>query len=74
MGSTTSHDDKKTIDATGEVINNVVVQTPVEVQHTEKIIILLLILCTLKIISLIIYIYSSMARKFKKKYTKQERA
>lgn len=68
MGGTQSHEDKKTIDAAGEVVNNVVVQTPVEVLNTDRIVILLMILCALKILSLIIFIYGGLTRKLKKKY------
>lgn len=74
MGGTQSHEDKKTIDATGEVVNNVVVQAPVEVLNTDRIVILLTILCVLKVISLIIFTYGGLIRKLKKKYKNNQNA
>lgn len=68
MGTQQSHDDRKTVDAAGEVINNVIVQEPVAVHGTDKVVILLTILCILKSISLIMYIYGCFVKQLKKKY------
>lgn len=68
MGTQQSHDDRKTVDAAGEVINNVIVQEPVAVHGTDKVVVLLTILCILKIISLVIYSYGCFVKQLKKKY------
>lgn len=71
MGGTTSHEEKKTVDSTGEVNNNVVVQETVDVYSSEMVI-LLSILCILKIIELGCYLYTTHNRNLKKKYSQSQ--
>lgn len=67
MGGTTSHDEAKTVDSTGQVNNNVVVQETVDV-YSSEIVILLGVLCILKILELGCFLYMNHKKSLKKKY------
>lgn len=69
MGSRTSSEEKKTVDTTGNVNNNVVIQEPVPVE-TQEIVILLSIITTIKIFELLIFLYKQHVKGIKKKFDK----
>lgn len=68
MGGKESKEETKTVDTTGNVNNNVVIQEPVPVAM-EEVIILLAIITAIKIIELVIYFYKVHTRNVKKKYS-----
>lgn len=65
-----SEEEVKTVDTTGTVNNNVVIQDAVTV-HSSPIIIILAIILFIKICELIYIIFKSYNRAQKKKYTKR---
>lgn len=70
MGGSTSSE-KKTVDSTGAVNNNVVVNGEVDVSSFE-IIILLGIICAIKIMEFIYFIYRRHYQNVKKKHLPQQ--
>lgn len=67
MGSSESREEKKTVDSTGTVNNNVVVNGEVDIYSTE-IVILLGIICALKVIEFIYFIYQRHYKNIKKRF------
>lgn len=67
MGSATSGE-TKTIDTTGNVNNNVVLQNPEDVIAPE-ILVILIIICIIKMAELIFYIFHKYRKGLKKKFT-----
>lgn len=67
MGGGESKEETKTIDTTGNVNNNVVIQESVPI-HNEEMKILLYVICVVKIIQFIFFIYKFQVRRLKKKY------
>lgn len=70
MGGSTSSE-KKTVDSTGTVNNNVVVNGEVDVSSLE-IIILLGIICAIKILEFIYFVYGRHYHNIKKRVTSQQ--
>lgn len=70
MGSTESKSETKTIDTTGNVNNNVVINDQVNI-YSREITGLLAIICVLKIIEFIYFIYTKHYRRIKKHLTQQ---
>lgn len=68
MGSTESKDETKTVDSTGEVNNNLVIQESTTNKGGFQIVIPLYIICGIKILELFIFIYKFQQKKMKKKY------
>lgn len=68
FSSSKSTDNHQTAKSTGGIVNNVLIEEPVHVHDTDKVILLLSLLCILQLISLIIYIYKSFVKHLKKKY------
>lgn len=66
MGSSESKTDAKAVDTTGNVNNNVVINDQVNVYSTE-IIVLLGLICILKIIEFIYFIYTKHYHNLKKR-------
>lgn len=73
MGSTQTKDEQKTVDTTGQVNNNVVIQETVDV-YSSEIVLLLSVIVVLKLIEFLCYVYMQHARKMKKKYSGNEKA
>lgn len=69
MGSSESKntDVHKTVETQGQVNNNVVIDHAVDVT-SDEIIILLAIICAIKIIEFIYFLYSRHSKSIKKKY------
>lgn len=67
MGGSGSSEEKKTVDSSGTVNNNVVISDPVEFYNKEIVCILWIILA-LKIMELILFFYREHRRGLKKKY------
>ena len=67
MGGSSSTEEKKTIDSTGAVNTNIVINDPVEVKNQE-IIILLTIICVQLFLYLAIYVFTAFKKSLKKKY------
>lgn len=67
MGSSQSQQETKTIESTGHVNNNAVIQETEDV-YSMEIVILLSILCALKILEIGIFLYSKYKQQMKKKY------
>lgn len=72
MGSSHSQVEKKTIESTGQVNNNVVIQETEDV-YSMEIVILLSLLCALKILEISIFLYNKYKQQMKKKYTQAAR-
>lgn len=70
MGSSESKSEEKTVDATGNVNNNVVIGGRVDI-YSLDIIILLGIICILKIIEFVYFIYNKHYKKMKKRFNVQ---
>lgn len=70
MGTSESKHEEKTVDATGNVNNNVVIGGPVDV-YSLDIVILLGIICFLKITEFIYFIYTKHYRNMKKRINQQ---
>lgn len=68
MGSSESKEEKKTVDATGQVNNSIVLEEGIDIKNVE-IVILLYVICIIKILELVIYIYRWHNSKIKKKYS-----
>lgn len=68
MGSSTSTDEKKTVDLTGTVNNNVLVNNEITADHFEVIIILLAIIVVLKVVEFCYFIYYKHKKQLKKRY------
>lgn len=69
MGSTESkQEEHKTIDATGNVNNNVVIGGQVDVFSLE-IVVLLGIICVIKLIEIVYFLYSKCYQRMKKRVT-----
>lgn len=72
MGSSPSQHETKTIESTGHVNNNLVIQETEDV-YSMEIVILLSVLCILKILEIGIYLYTKYKQQMKKKYTQAAR-
>lgn len=72
MGLFTSKSEKKTVDSTGTVNNNVVIGGEVDVFSVE-IVVLLGIICIIKMIEFIYFIYNRHYRRMKKHFVDQPR-
>lgn len=71
MGGGESKEERKTIsDSTGTVNNNVVFNDPVPIMNMQ-IIILLWVICAIKIVELLFYVYREHKKTIKKRYTNQ---
>lgn len=68
MGGTESKDETKSVDSNGYVNNNVVIQDPIS-SNSGEIKILLYVICIIKIIELLIFIYKFHRKNLKRKYT-----
>ena len=68
MGTTESKDETKTVDSNGNVNNNVVIQEQ-NSSNSFEMKILLYIVCIIKIIELLIFIYKFHRKNLKRKYT-----
>ncbi len=68
MGSEESKE-VKTVDSTGAVNNNVVIQEPVPI-HNDQMTFILLVICVIKIIELLLFCYKVHLRRMKKRYLK----
>lgn len=64
MGTTQSKEEVKAVDTNGNVNNNVIIE---ETKHNE-IFILLLIICIIKLIEVIVFLYKTHKKMLKKKY------
>ncbi|HBK84076.1 MAG TPA: hypothetical protein DDZ41_10870 [Flavobacterium sp.] len=69
MGTSESKEETKTVDSTGEVNNNIVIQDPVQI-HNKDITTVLYIICAIKIFELLVFVYKFHAKSMKKKYFK----
>lgn len=69
MGITESKEETKAVDSNGNVNNNIVIQDPVPV-HNKDIIVVLYLICAIKIVELIIFLYKFHSNRLKKKYMK----
>lgn len=68
MGGTESKDETKSVDSNGNVNNYVVIQDPIS-SNSGEIKILLYVICIIKIIELLIFIYKFHRKNLKRKYT-----
>ena len=68
MGTTESKDETKTVDSNGNVNNNVVIQEQ-NSSNSFEMKILLYIVCIIKIIELLVFIYKFHRKNLKRKYT-----
>lgn len=66
MGNTDSKEETKAVDSNGNVNNNVVIQEPNSKNSDIKIV--LYIICGIKIIELLIFIYKFHRKNLKRKY------
>lgn len=72
MGSSPSQHETKTIESTGHVNNNVVIQETEDI-YSMEIVILLALLCVLKILEFGSFLYTKYRQQLKKKYTQGAR-
>lgn len=72
FGSSEEKVEEKTIDSTGNVNNNIVIQESRDIHGMlkidEKILYIMYIMCVVEIIKLGIYVYGSFRKTLKKKY------
>lgn len=73
MGGGESKVETKTVESTGHVNNNLVIQEPVPIQ-TDEIIILLCVIAVIKILELGIFVYKQHVKGIKKKYNNDPKA
>lgn len=66
MGASESKEEHKTVDTTGNVNNNVVIGGQVDVFSIE-VVVLLGIICIIKMIELIYFVYSKIYHRMKKR-------
>lgn len=75
MGSSESKEEKKTVDSTGTVNNNIIVQeaedTHSQLLINEKILLAAYIMCAIEIIKLLLYTFLHYQKHMKKKYEKK---
>lgn len=67
MGTESSKEETKTIDSTGNINNNLVLEGPVDIKSTE-VIIFLGIICLIKIMEFGVFLYKYHSKKVKKNY------
>lgn len=72
MGSSQSQQETKTIESSGQVNNNVVIQETEDV-YSMELVILLSLLCALKILEMGIFLYNKYKQQMKRKYTQAAR-
>lgn len=72
MGSSQSQHETKTIEASGQVNNNVVIQETEDV-YSMEIVVLLSLLCALKILEIAMFLYNKYRQQMKKKYSQGAR-
>lgn len=72
MGSGQSQQETKTIESSGQVNNNVVIQETEDV-YSMELVILLSLLCALKILEIGIFLYNKYKQQMKKKYSQAAR-
>ncbi len=69
MGKTESKHESKAVDTNGAVNNNLVIQGEMPIQvHNMEILILLYIMCALKVLEFLYFVYTKHSRKLKKRY------
>lgn len=73
MGSSESKEEHKTVDTTGNVNNNLVIGGEVDVFSIE-IVILLGIICAIKIIEFVYFLYNQKYKKIKKRIAERPHA
>ncbi len=71
MGSEESKE-QKTVDATGNVNNNVVIQESVPV-HNFELKILIYVICVVKIVQFLFFIYKFQSKRLKRRYNRASR-
>lgn len=70
MGGSDSKQESKTVDSSGTVNNNVVLNDPVPIMNNE-IVILLWTICVIKVLELLLYVYREHYKNIKKRYANQ---
>lgn len=70
-GKSSTHDENKTVDATGVVNNNLILNEKINIYSVE-LVVLMSIICVLKAIKLGLTIYLSMKRNIKKTYANRQ--
>lgn len=75
MGSWFSKNEEihKTVESTGQVNNNVIVEDSVTIHNTE-IIILLYVIAIVKVFEFVVYLYSTHTKRMKRKYQNQSKS
>lgn len=71
MGSSESKEESKVIDSNGQVNNNIVLTESVDIKNLE-IVVLLYIICIVKFLEFIVFVYKCHQKHIKKKYRNQQ--
>lgn len=68
MGGSHSTEEVKAVDSSGAVNNNIVFTDPIRISNKE-IVLLLSIICVIKIVELLFFVYREHKKNLKKKYS-----
>lgn len=75
FGSSEERIEEKTVDTTGTVNNNIILQeardTHDQMRLNEKMLFVMYTMCTVEVIKLAMYVYCNFRRKMKKRYADQ---